>query len=229
MIWIEKSLDVLAFIYALLFFPAPVFWLLIHSGIRFWRRVGNRALLWIAAPLWAANAAALEALHSRLFAERIPRNAFTAAAGAALVIAGLAIGHHVHRVFGLKRLGGLPEVSPGRYRRDVVERGVYAYVRHPRYLEYMLSFAGWSLLTGARGILVLAIASVLMYSFVAPLEERELRNERGEAYSAYARAVPRFIPRLRRPARRPDGEGPEDGPGGAEDAPRQTTPGGFHA
>jgi protein-S-isoprenylcysteine O-methyltransferase Ste14 len=65
----------------------------------------------------------------------------------------------------------------------------------------MISFWGWALLTGAAGVFVLAIAAVMMYSIVAPLEERELREYHGEEYAEYQRAVPRFIPRLRRTAR----------------------------
>ena len=62
----------------------------------------------------------------------------------------------------------------------------------------MLSFFGLGLLTGATGIFLLAIVTVLLYLIVTPLEERELREHYGEGYEAYARAVPRFLPRLRR-------------------------------
>jgi protein-S-isoprenylcysteine O-methyltransferase Ste14 len=197
---LRKILDILAFVYALAFFPAPFFWLVIHPFIHVWKRFGNRAF-WLALPVWSAAALGLGLLAPRLYAERIPRNAFTAVAGAALVGAGLMIGHHVHRVLGLKRLGGLPEVNPVRYPGALVEAGLYARVRHPRYLEYMISFFGWGLLTGATGILGLAFLTVLMYLIVAPLEERELRRRYGERYARYARTVPRFLPRLRRPAR----------------------------
>ena len=45
---------------------------------------------------------------------------------------------------------------------------------------------------------MLAIVSVLMYLIVALFEERELRQQYGPEYEAYCKAVPRFIPRLRR-------------------------------
>ena len=104
----------------------------------------------------------------------------------------------MHRDFGLRRLAGLPEMNPGRYPEGMVKSGIYSWVRHPRYLEYMLSFFGLGLLTGATGIFLLAIVTVLLYLIVTPLEERELREHYGEGYEAYARAVPRFLPRLRR-------------------------------
>lgn len=195
--WLSRALDLLAFAYALLFFPAPIFWVIIHSFIDFWRRLGNRSY-WVALPLWAANAVALAAAAHRIYAHRLPRSALTATLGAALVVAGLGIGHHVHRVFGLRRLGGFPEINPARYPGGVVSTGLFAHLRHPRYVEYMISFWGWALLTGALGNYVLALVTVLMYLIVAPLEERELRRQYGEQYEAYARAVPRFIPRRRR-------------------------------
>jgi protein-S-isoprenylcysteine O-methyltransferase Ste14 len=67
-------------------------------------------------------------------------------------------------------------------------------------LAYMLTFWGFAFVTSALGIFVLAIVSVLMYLIVTPVEERELRLQYGSEYEAYCRAVPRFVPRLRRKA-----------------------------
>ncbi|HEY6292989.1 MAG TPA: isoprenylcysteine carboxylmethyltransferase family protein [Terriglobia bacterium] len=206
MTWLGKAVDALAFVYALLFFPAPFFWLIIHPAIHFWRRFGNRSF-WVALPVWAAGAVGLSALAPQLYASRVPRSLFTASLGALLVVAGLAIGRHVHRVFGLRRLGGLPEMNPGRYPGGVVRTGVYAWVRHPRYVEYMITFLGWALLTGAVGIFALAIVTILMYSIVASLEERELREQYGEEYASYAGAVPRFVPHWPRRRRLPERPG----------------------
>ena len=181
-------------------FPAPFFWLIVHPAIRFWRRFGNRSF-WVALPLWTFSGTCLVLLRHRIFAERIGRNPLTTIAGVALIALAVWIGHHVHRRLGLQRLAGLPEMNPGRYPGGVVQTGIYARVRHPRYLEYMLTFAGLALLTGAVGIFLLAIITILLYLIVAPLEERELREHYGPEYEAYARDVPRFLPRLRRPLR----------------------------
>ncbi len=195
--WIQKALDALALAYALLFFPAPIFWLIIHPAIHFWRRFGNRSF-WIAAPVWAGCGAVLVLTRQWLFAERVGRNPLTTLIGLGLIGLALRIGHGVHRDLGLKRLSGLPEVNPGRYEGGVVRSGIYARLRHPRYVEYMLTFLGLALLTGAVGIFLLAMVTVLLYYIVAPLEERELREHYGAEYEAYARAVPRFVPRLGR-------------------------------
>jgi protein-S-isoprenylcysteine O-methyltransferase Ste14 len=193
----RTGIDALALLYAILFFPVPIFWLAIHSAIHFWRRFGNQSF-WIAAPVWVMSGTIMVLLRHRVFAERLERNAFTWILGSGLVLLGIWINRHVHREFSLRRLAGLPEISPGRYPGGAVRSGIYARVRHPRYLEFIFSFLGLALLTGALGIFLLAIMTVLLYLIVAPLEERELREQYGVEYEAYAQAVPRFVPRLRR-------------------------------
>jgi protein-S-isoprenylcysteine O-methyltransferase Ste14 len=191
------SLDMLALFYALLFFPAPIFWLMIHPAIKFWRRFGTRAL-WVALPAWLVCGATLLAFRRELFADRLNRNVFTTLAGTGLVLLGLWLNRRVHREFSWRRLVGLPELTPERHPGGVVRSGIYANLRHPRYLEFMMTFVGLALLTGAVGIFVLAIVTILLYLIVAPLEERELRQQYGQAYEAYRSEVPRFIPRRRR-------------------------------
>jgi isoprenylcysteine carboxyl methyltransferase (ICMT) family protein YpbQ len=197
MIWIEKTLDALALAYAILFFPAPFFWLIIHPAISFWRRFGNRSL-WVAAPVWLIFGVTLVVLRGRIFSQRLGRNPLTAVLGFGLIALAYRIDKRVREQFTLRRLVGIPEMEPHRNVRGVVRDGIYARIRHPRYLVYMLSFWGLAFVTSALGFFVLAIVSVLMYLIVAPLEERELRQQYGSEYEAYCQAVPRFLPRLRR-------------------------------
>ncbi|MFB3921918.1 MAG: isoprenylcysteine carboxylmethyltransferase family protein [Terriglobia bacterium] len=193
--FLNRVLDTMALIYAILFFPAPFFWVVMHSGIGYWRRFGNRAFV-IALPIWGVIGTGLVVGRHELFSERMSRNALSWVMG--LLVLGMAvwIDRQVMREFTVRRLAGLPEVNPGRYPGGVVRSGIYARVRHPRYIEYMLTLLGLALLTGAVGIFLLAIVTVLLYLIVAPLEERELREHYGPVYEAYARSVPRFVPRL---------------------------------
>ncbi len=195
MAWIEKSVDGLALVYAVLFFPVPFFWLIFHSRIHFWRRFGNRAFL-VALPVWIVPGILLVAGREAVFARRIDRSAVTWLLGAGIAALAVWTNRQVHRRFSLRRLAGLPEINRARPDSFVIRQGIYSRVRHPRYMEFMLSFFGLALLTGAVGIFLLAFASVLLYLIVAPLEERELRESYGAEYEAYARAVPRFLPRL---------------------------------
>lgn len=204
MTWFEKGLDALALVYVILYFPVPFLWLMIHPAIHFWRRFGNQSF-WIAPPLWMVLGTSLLLLRHKIFSERVSRNAVTWILGSGLIVLALWIGNRVHRQFGLRRLAGLPEMNPSRYPGGVVTLGVYAHIRHPRYLEFMLTFVGLALVTGAVGIFLLAIVTVLLYLIVAPLEERELREHYGAQYDAYARAVPRFLPRLWRKPKSQEG------------------------
>jgi len=193
--WFEKALDGFALVYAVLFFPVPLFWLILHSRIHFWRRFGNRAFL-VALPVWFVPGAALVLLRHAIFSQRIGRNTLTWFLGAGIIFLAVWTNRQVHCEFSLRRLAGLPEINRARPDSFVVRGGIYAWVRHPRYMEFMLSFLALALLTGAAGIFLLAFVSILLYLIVAPLEERELQESYGAEYAAYARAVPRFLPHL---------------------------------
>jgi protein-S-isoprenylcysteine O-methyltransferase Ste14 len=194
MTWILSAVDTLALLFLILLFPIPLFWMLIHPAIRFWRRFGNRSF-WMALPVWLVSGIVIVTLRGPLFASRFHRDGFTWLAGVSLLMVALWIDRQTRRVLGLRRLAGLPEMSPGRYPEGVVRAGIYGLIRHPRYLQYMLTLLSLGFLTGASGIFLLAIVSILLYQIVAPLEERELREHYGAHYESYARDVPRFLPR----------------------------------
>ena len=197
-----KAIDTLALVYAALFFPVPIYWLILHPAVNFWRRVGYRSF-WVALPVWLLAGAPLLFLQSRLFAHRWPRNALTYSLGALLLAISLWVLVQVHREFSLKKLAGLPELNPHHPLCGVITSGIYAHVRHPRYADLMLGFIAFGLLTGSQGIFLLAILTILLYLVITPLEERELREQYGSAYEAYAHAVPRFLPKFRRSTRKP--------------------------
>lgn len=190
-----QAVDIIALIHLIALFPIPFFWFLLHPAIGFWRRIGSRSY-WVALPVWGVLGALLVVERRWIFAGRIQRSAWTWAAGAGLSLLAVWLERKVTRDFGLRRLVGLPELKPGQPSSGVIRSGVYAYVRHPRYLECMVSLLAFAAYTGSAGYFSLAILSVLLYQIVAPLEERELRERYGKAYEDYAREVPRFLPRL---------------------------------
>jgi protein-S-isoprenylcysteine O-methyltransferase Ste14 len=73
--------------------------------------------------------------------------------------------------------------------------GIYARMRHPRYVEVVLGTLVYCLIANYVGAYIVLGASVPVLYVVALLEERELRRRFGAAYEAYARRVPRFVPR----------------------------------
>jgi protein-S-isoprenylcysteine O-methyltransferase Ste14 len=194
---LNKIIDWLALLYAALYFPVPFYWLVIHPAVSLWRRIGYRSF-WIALPVWILTGFPLALMGNFLFAHRLPRNAATYILGAAFLGLNFWVSRKVHQKFNLKKLAGLPELKPEHPLRGIIDKGIYAHVRHPRYANIIVGFIAFGLLTGGEGIFVLAIVTFLLYLIVTPLEERELRQQYGSEYEAYARKVPRFLPRFGR-------------------------------
>ena len=78
---------------------------------------------------------------------------------------------------------------------ELVQRGIYACVRHPLYTSVMLASFGWAMIWQSGSSLLAALAIVLFFHAKARLEERWL-CEKFPGYTDYASRVPSFIPRL---------------------------------
>lgn len=80
--------------------------------------------------------------------------------------------------------------------RGLVTDGLYAGLRHPQYAGLLLFTLGW--LLHWPTVLTLALWPLLAAAYVrlALAEERALAAEWGEAYRAWARRTPRFLPRI---------------------------------
>jgi protein-S-isoprenylcysteine O-methyltransferase Ste14 len=75
--------------------------------------------------------------------------------------------------------------------------GPYAYTRNPLYLGSALLALGVGIATHSWiSALILWGYFALFYSTVMRREEQELRAQHGQAFDAYARAVPLFLPRI---------------------------------
>jgi protein-S-isoprenylcysteine O-methyltransferase Ste14 len=80
--------------------------------------------------------------------------------------------------------------------------GVYASMRHPQYVGFILILLGF--LFQWPTLLTLAMFPVLVWMYVrlARSEERQALAEFGAAYERYMQATPAFVPRLPGAARR---------------------------
>lgn len=102
----------------------------------------------------------------------------------------------VHRHLTIANLLGLPEIAPDRYPRTLVTEGIYARLRHPRYVQLLIALIGYALIANyLAAYFVVALWIPAIYIIVL-LEERELRDHFGKAYEDYCRRVPKFMPRL---------------------------------
>ncbi len=78
--------------------------------------------------------------------------------------------------------------------------GVYASIRHPQYVGFILIMIGFLLQWPTLLTLIMFPILVTMYVLLARREEREVQAEFGEAYTRYAANTPRFFPRVRHKA-----------------------------
>ena len=92
---------------------------------------------------------------------------------------------------GGRRLVGQAELSA---KGELAVRGLYAHLRHPRYLGMMLGVLGVCVLAGSRPLWVVAAVWWLATLGIIRIEERELRERFGATYAAYAERVPMLLP-----------------------------------
>ncbi len=87
--------------------------------------------------------------------------------------------------------------------RRFVARGVYRIVRNPMYAGIVLVLLGEAIVFASWGLLLYALLLWGAFSLtVVGYEEPALREQFGDDYEAYSRAVPRWIPCRQRAQRR---------------------------
>jgi protein-S-isoprenylcysteine O-methyltransferase Ste14 len=117
-----------------------------------------------------------------------------ALAGGALMAASIALRIVVSARLTRKIRMGVPELAPDSHGVPLISGGIYARLRHPRYVQVAMAFLGWALLTNYLAAYVGCAAGLVMLRLIVPLEERELRQRFGKAYDEYCARTPRFIP-----------------------------------
>lgn len=177
--------------------PVALAWFIIHPFARFWRKVGLGITYSIVLVPVLLQVGGLLLIRHWLMSAHYGFSWPLFAVATTLTVASLAIGIPRYRQLTPAMTIGVPEVSPkgpGKLLTD----GIYAHIRHPRYVEIWLGLMGLAFFTNYLAMYVLiALYWPVIYAVVL-LEERELTDRFGEAYEEYCRRVPRFIPRLRR-------------------------------
>ena len=80
-------------------------------------------------------------------------------------------------------------------------RGIYARMRHPQYVGFILVMFGFLLQWPTLLTLAMFPVLVVMYVRLARHEERDALREYGDEYRRYMTQVPGFFPHLRSPSR----------------------------
>ena len=173
--------------------PVPIYWLVMHGGIGYWRKRDRGRLPYSVAvgAAWGLGGWLLyHFLRPRLFAAT-DRPVWAVVIGAVMMLADVAIFAIAESELGGRRLVGQAELSA---KGELAVRGLYAHMRHPRYLGMMLGVLGVCILAGSQWLWIVAVAWWIAALAIIRIEERELRERFGPAYAAYAERVPMLLP-----------------------------------
>ena len=178
--------------------PAIVYWFIVHPFIDVWRRVGKVTTYSLLAVVFVSFAYWLFTLRATLLAEEYGTNWLLWVP--ALLCYGFAgwISMRIRRQLTFTVLAGVPELEEDGKGGKLMHEGLYAQVRHPRYVAITLGMLGWALFTNYLAMYVLVPITAIGLAAIVGFEERELTRRFGPEYEEYRRRVPMFIPRFGR-------------------------------
>ena len=185
-----RFLQAVAAFFLFIELPIPIYWLILHPFNSFWRnRV--RAAFWIAGlTAWTVGGVLLWIFRPLLLAA-VRSSWAEIAAGLALIGVEVYLLVRVERELGGRRLVGHAELTGTG---ELFTGGLYAYVRHPRYVGMFCAAVGAALIAGTPRLWAILAVWWVLALVVIRLEERELASRFGPAYAAYRKRVPAFLP-----------------------------------
>jgi protein-S-isoprenylcysteine O-methyltransferase Ste14 len=81
---------------------------------------------------------------------------------------------------------------------EIIDKGVFRFVRHPIYLGAILFYLTMIILTVSLLAIVVFLIIIVFYYYLARYEEKLLLKKFDGEYEAYMRRVPMWIPRFRK-------------------------------
>ncbi len=173
---------------------ALLYWLLLHSLLPLWRRLGISASQYL---LWAA--VIVVAFVFSTWRDALLRNDYgfqpmLAAVGIVFLAGAIVFRLQIERHLPWRVQLGLPEIDPLGHAQKLVTTGPYAHTRHPRYLQICLALAGWALLANFPAGYIAALLWVPLMLVIVRLEEAELNRRFTGDYADYCDHVARFWP-----------------------------------
>jgi protein-S-isoprenylcysteine O-methyltransferase Ste14 len=99
----------------------------------------------------------------------------------------------------------LRAVASGHVKKneELATSGPYAYTRNPLYLGSMIMAVGFVVAARSGWVLLLMVVMFLVIYIPVIGAEEDFLRQKFPGFEEYARRVPRFLPRLRAPERRP--------------------------
>ena len=177
--------------------PAFAHWFLIHPFANFWRRLGPRLTYMILIPPLLAVMVAVFLVRDRVLVGDYGTNLALLPAALVIYAAAVYISLKVKRHLTFRILVGVPEVHKDPAKSKLLTDGIYAKVRHPRYVALVFGMVAFALFTNYLTVYLIVPATILTVYLLTLLEEKELRDRFGDEYVRYSQRVPRFVPRWR--------------------------------
>lgn len=173
--------------------PAFLWWYVIHPLAPRLRRFGAKPTLTAMAVLFAVMAVALYQFRGALVGRDLGWNPGLFAVGVVVYAICLRVELRTRRHLKFRTLAGVPELAG---ESDVLlNRGIYAEIRHPRYLAVLLGLLSYALMINYTGLYYLTIGALPGIAIIVSLEEKELIGRFGDAYLEYRARVPAIVPK----------------------------------
>lgn len=172
--------------------PVPIYWLILHPAVNFWRSRVRAAFYFAGLGAWTAGAVFVILFRRALIGTGAP-TILAVVVGLALVASDFVLFFYAGKHLGHRKLVGHAELVG---KTELTQSGMYKHVRHPRYSGMILAVAGACLIGGTIGAWITGGTWLVLVMVTILLEEREMRQRFGRDYEDYCRRVPRFLPRI---------------------------------
>jgi protein-S-isoprenylcysteine O-methyltransferase Ste14 len=177
--------------------PLFFYWSLIHTFINFWRTKGIGVTYSVILAIVAAGLVGLFSIRHYLLAIDLGTHYLLVGLGVLCLALSGTMRFALHKHLTIATLLGLPEIAPDRYPRTLVTEGMYARIRHPRYVQLLIALIGYALIANYLAAYCVVALWIPAIYIIVLLEERELRDHFGKVFEDYCRRVPKFMPRLK--------------------------------
>ena len=174
--------------------PVPFYWLILHPPVLFWRKHMRAAFPVAVLAAWGI----VDVLLYRLRLELFRRDVVSWLALLGFVFIGVDVFTFTksEAVLGGRRIVGHSELEGSR---ELIARGLYTRVRHPRYLGMMSGVLGACLIVALPPLWAAGVVWLFLALLTIRAEEHELHARLGSAYAVYAERVPALLPFRVRP------------------------------
>ena len=174
--------------------PVPFYWLILHQPVLFWRKHMRAAFPVAVLAAWGI----VDVLLYRLRLELFRRDSVSWLALLGFVLIGVDVFTFTksEAVLGGRRIVGHSELAGSR---ELIARGLYTRVRHPRYLGMMSGVLGACLIVALPPLWAAGVVWLFLALLTIRAEEHKLHARLGPAYAAYAERVPALLPFRVRP------------------------------